>query len=248
MVADSPSLDAFLELKLENEKLRAELRDLQVDYDDEDYRMWLWVSPTPARTPLTPGSARPVADPQPPFQTSQSPSTEDSDSSPSSSTPSSPGYAAPPRPAKVGRPPKDKEGREKKRAKKVAAPTAVPRANAGGEGEGMHVCVTCGRTDSPEWRKGPLGPKTLCNVSDLGGALSESLTLRLAVSDGPSATRRRQPGKTKRRRRASECDRESMWRSIGKEENCQVSWFRSRVSLSISLFLSSHSCFIAYRR
>ena len=34
-----------------------------------------------------------------------------------------------------------------------------------GEGEGMHVCVTCGRTDSPEWRKGPLGPKTLCNVS-----------------------------------------------------------------------------------
>ena len=29
----------------------------------------------------------------------------------------------------------------------------------------MHVCVTCGRTDSPEWRKGPLGPKTLCNVS-----------------------------------------------------------------------------------
>lgn len=36
-----------------------------------------------------------------------------------------------------------------------------------GEAEGMHVCVTCGRTDSPEWRKGPLGPKTLCNVSFL---------------------------------------------------------------------------------
>lgn len=35
----------------------------------------------------------------------------------------------------------------------------------GGGGEGLHVCVTCGRTDSPEWRKGPLGPKTLCNVS-----------------------------------------------------------------------------------
>lgn len=36
---------------------------------------------------------------------------------------------------------------------------------AKGEGEGLHVCVTCGRTDSPEWRKGPMGPKTLCNVS-----------------------------------------------------------------------------------
>ncbi|KAH9950301.1 hypothetical protein B0H21DRAFT_870965 [Amylocystis lapponica] len=29
------------------------------------------------------------------------------------------------------------------------------------------VCVTCGRTDSPEWRKGPLGPKTLCNACGL---------------------------------------------------------------------------------
>ena len=30
-----------------------------------------------------------------------------------------------------------------------------------------HVCVTCGRTDSPEWRKGPMGPKTLCNACGL---------------------------------------------------------------------------------
>lgn len=31
----------------------------------------------------------------------------------------------------------------------------------------QYVCVTCGRTDSPEWRKGPLGPKTLCNACGL---------------------------------------------------------------------------------
>ncbi|KAF9246368.1 white collar 2 type of transcription factor [Melanogaster broomeanus] len=31
----------------------------------------------------------------------------------------------------------------------------------------QHVCVTCGRTDSPEWRKGPQGPKTLCNACGL---------------------------------------------------------------------------------
>ncbi|KAM5531739.1 hypothetical protein V8D89_014588 [Ganoderma adspersum] len=31
----------------------------------------------------------------------------------------------------------------------------------------QHVCVTCGRTDSPEWRKGPHGPKTLCNACGL---------------------------------------------------------------------------------
>ncbi|KAF9527038.1 hypothetical protein CPB83DRAFT_857045 [Crepidotus variabilis] len=31
----------------------------------------------------------------------------------------------------------------------------------------QYVCVTCGRTDSPEWRKGPAGPKTLCNACGL---------------------------------------------------------------------------------
>lgn len=31
----------------------------------------------------------------------------------------------------------------------------------------QRVCHTCGRTDSPEWRKGPLGPKTLCNACGL---------------------------------------------------------------------------------
>ncbi|PPQ93231.1 hypothetical protein CVT25_015229 [Psilocybe cyanescens] len=31
----------------------------------------------------------------------------------------------------------------------------------------QYVCFTCGRTDSPEWRKGPQGPKTLCNACGL---------------------------------------------------------------------------------
>ena len=31
-------LDAFLELKMENEKLRAELRELQLEYGEEDLR------------------------------------------------------------------------------------------------------------------------------------------------------------------------------------------------------------------
>ncbi|KAI0032828.1 hypothetical protein K488DRAFT_24956, partial [Vararia minispora EC-137] len=31
----------------------------------------------------------------------------------------------------------------------------------------QYVCNTCGRTDSPEWRKGPRGPKTLCNACGL---------------------------------------------------------------------------------
>ncbi|QQK46147.1 GATA transcription factor LreB [Penicillium digitatum] len=31
----------------------------------------------------------------------------------------------------------------------------------------QHVCSDCGTADSPEWRKGPNGPKTLCNACGL---------------------------------------------------------------------------------
>ncbi|CEG76527.1 Putative White collar 2 protein [Rhizopus microsporus] len=33
--------------------------------------------------------------------------------------------------------------------------------------EGVRICTDCGTTESPEWRKGPLGPKTLCNACGL---------------------------------------------------------------------------------
>lgn len=33
--------------------------------------------------------------------------------------------------------------------------------------EEIHVCTDCGTVDSPEWRKGPQGPKTLCNACGL---------------------------------------------------------------------------------
>ncbi|KAF8077788.1 white collar 2 type of transcription factor [Lyophyllum atratum] len=48
----------------------------------------------------------------------------------------------------------DEEGSKRKKLKKTTV------------GE-QYVCITCGRTDSPEWRKGPLGPKTLCNACGL---------------------------------------------------------------------------------
>lgn len=88
-------------------------------------------------------------DPMPVYQPASSPS-------PSSPTPSS-GSSSTSSPALKNQKP------VKKRQKKVslAGPGGVPGK---GEAEGLHVCVTCGRTDSPEWRKGPLGPKTLCNV------------------------------------------------------------------------------------
>jgi len=36
-----------------------------------------------------------------------------------------------------------------------------------------YVCTDCGTLDSPEWRKGPMGPKTLCNACGLRWAKRE---------------------------------------------------------------------------
>lgn len=56
--------------------------------------------------------------------------------------------------------PIDKEGRsgDKKKKMKVAD---------------EYVCTDCGTLDSPEWRKGPSGPKTLCNACGLRWAKKE---------------------------------------------------------------------------
>ncbi|ORX37908.1 hypothetical protein BD324DRAFT_623763 [Kockovaella imperatae] len=163
---NAQSLDAFLELKLENEKLREELRELQQEYGEDDM-------PIPSYLDASP--SRPSANLQTP---SSSASDDEDDSSLDSSSPSSPDYANATKPSvagKVGRPPKDPAAREKKKAKKAAnAQTARVQATGVEGGEGMHVCVTCGRTDSPEWRKGPLGPKTLCNACGLRWAKRNS--------------------------------------------------------------------------
>ncbi|EMD38174.1 hypothetical protein CERSUDRAFT_122924 [Gelatoporia subvermispora B] len=63
-----------------------------------------------------------------------------------------PGYAHPG--ASVGCDDDDDEGARKKHRRVVSAAE-------------QHVCMTCGKTDSPEWRKGPQGPKTLCNACGL---------------------------------------------------------------------------------
>ncbi|KAH9818149.1 White collar 2 protein [Teratosphaeria destructans] len=45
-----------------------------------------------------------------------------------------------------------------------------------------YVCADCGTLDSPEWRKGPKGPKTLCNACGLRWAKKEK---KRSGDDGP---------------------------------------------------------------
>lgn len=49
----------------------------------------------------------------------------------------------------------------------VSAADDARRKKKPKQDDGDHVCTDCGRVDSPEWRKGPLGPKTLCNACGL---------------------------------------------------------------------------------
>ncbi|RDL33150.1 PYP-like sensor (PAS) [Venustampulla echinocandica] len=54
----------------------------------------------------------------------------------------------------------DKESRASERRKKIKLPEE-------------YVCTDCGTLESPEWRKGPSGPKTLCNACGLRWAKKE---------------------------------------------------------------------------
>ncbi|KAL3423448.1 GATA zinc finger [Phlyctema vagabunda] len=56
--------------------------------------------------------------------------------------------------------PIDKESRASDKKKKTKLPDE-------------YVCTDCGTLDSPEWRKGPSGPKTLCNACGLRWAKKE---------------------------------------------------------------------------
>nr|DAZ89851.1 TPA_inf: white collar-2 [Zymoseptoria tritici IPO323] len=49
-----------------------------------------------------------------------------------------------------------------------------------------YVCADCGTLDSPEWRKGPKGPKTLCNACGLRWAKKEKK--RSGVDDGNTSS------------------------------------------------------------
>lgn len=57
----------------------------------------------------------------------------------------------------------------KKRAREIAAARAAPSVTspAATTPNGQRACANCGRTNSPEWRAGPTGAKSLCNACGL---------------------------------------------------------------------------------
>ncbi|KAL5511317.1 WC2 [Sanghuangporus vaninii] len=150
-------LNTFLELKIENERLTQRLKDLKAQQD---------VMPSGVISDLPLGmSSSPAQSHQPQFATFEFPASSRDGGVQSPSTASSTigsfsamqtGFVNSTVPGANANSTRDEEvedGGKKKKQKK-------------GNGQ-QYVCVTCGRTDSPEWRKGPRGPKTLCNACGL---------------------------------------------------------------------------------
>lgn len=66
---------------------------------------------------------------------------------------------------------RDREGQQKEKKKKMKMADE-------------YVCADCGTLDSPEWRKGPKGPKTLCNACGLRWAKKEKKRMGGADTNG----------------------------------------------------------------
>jgi len=145
-------LNTFLELKMENQRLQHRLHELRALNAP-----FLQASSTPGGPTLTASALPPTFGANPSSTTSSRlpidlpPSTVQDHPEPTAtnSSPVTRNFGA------AGLQEDDQGEPAKKKTKKLA-PSISQR-----------VCVTCGRTDSPEWRKGPLGPKTLCNACGL---------------------------------------------------------------------------------
>ncbi|KAG2349425.1 hypothetical protein BDR05DRAFT_1055119 [Suillus weaverae] len=170
-------LNTFLELKIENERLQQRLADLRVRMPSPSIAHTgqsmasMYSTPSSSRTPsssfVSTVTHHPVGDlPATCYTTHQTGMSYD-DLVTHTNRHQPRGFTDPPNVLTYGsyalagqqaqQPTEDNYGDDAARRKKIRKMHAAEQ----------YVCVTCGRTDSPEWRKGPQGPKTLCNACGL---------------------------------------------------------------------------------
>lgn len=64
-------------------------------------------------------------------------------------------------------PSEDGEGKKRKRDEKEKDKEKGGAGEKGAGGEDPQECMGCKAKSSPEWRRGPMGPRTLCNACGL---------------------------------------------------------------------------------
>jgi PAS domain S-box-containing protein len=163
-------LNTFLELKIENERLQQRLADLRVRMPPPSIAHTgqpmtsMYSTPSSSRSMVT---HRSVGDLSPTCYATHQTSTSYDDLVTQTNHHQPRGFTDPsnvltygsyvPAGQQAQQPIEDNYGDDAARRKKIRKMHAAEQ----------YVCVTCGRTDSPEWRKGPQGPKTLCNACGL---------------------------------------------------------------------------------
>ncbi|KAF9227739.1 hypothetical protein BS17DRAFT_402023 [Gyrodon lividus] len=178
-------LNTFLELKIENERLQKRLAELRVRAPSPSALLSGTSTSSVGSSPATRGSVPSVAlrsaDMSSSYHPPHQPRSPYDDPSPPANQMRGSGYNSLPmhpyggqHTSASGAQPTDGDlGDDTSRRRKM-------RKMHNAE---QYVCVTCGRTDSPEWRKGPQGPKTLCNACGLRWAKE----VRNKVDENPSA-------------------------------------------------------------
>ncbi|KAG2146884.1 white collar 2 type of transcription factor [Suillus bovinus] len=166
-------LNTFLELKIENERLQQRLADLRVRmpppsvaHTGQSMASMYSTSSSPCG-PVPTVTHRPVRDFPATCYTTHQTNTSYDDLVTQTNHHQPRGFADSPNVLTYGsyalagqqaqQPTEDNYGDDAARRKRIRKMHAAEQ----------YVCVTCGRTDSPEWRKGPQGPKTLCNACGL---------------------------------------------------------------------------------
>ncbi|POY70152.1 putative Non-specific serine/threonine protein kinase [Rhodotorula taiwanensis] len=142
-------LDSFLELKFENERLRQELLVMYKEVEgDGSAGAFPYGQPGMYRADSFDPSSRSVIDPSTGLVQTQAliPSTSNT-------------YGALGIGISANGTKGDGTGEKKKKASLRSLKMRVE--------EGEFVCRDCGTVESPEWRKGPDGPKSLCNACGL---------------------------------------------------------------------------------
>ncbi|KAG1754311.1 white collar 2 type of transcription factor [Suillus lakei] len=152
-------LNTFLELKIENERLQQRLADLRVRMPPSSITHTgqlvasMYPAPSSSRGPVPTATLRPTSTSYDDLVTQTNHQPRSFTDLPNVLTYGS--YALTGQQAQQTT--DDNYGDDAARRKKIRKMHAAEQ----------YVCVTCGRTDSPEWRKGPQGPKTLCNACGL---------------------------------------------------------------------------------
>uniref|UniRef100_A0A1D1YLQ8 GATA transcription factor 16 n=1 Tax=Anthurium amnicola TaxID=1678845 RepID=A0A1D1YLQ8_9ARAE len=101
------------------------------------------------------------------------------------------------------------------------------------------VCLDCGTSRTPLWRKGPAGPKSLCNACGI-----RYRKLKAGGGSPPSATASASPAASSRRRRRRRRRQEVLWVLLEESRKFELPCGKEAVEAAVLLMAMSSGLFV----